>query len=176
VFDLTKPDSIFILVPLAHSPDISYALLKVRTLELDKKDISRILCRPEEDIGIDNALYDEKYPDEIKTTKLIEKDDPKLDHRYPKRPFYGGHHLFDILTVSAEILVKIKYPDFKGLPVVAKMDMRFRKMVRPEAKLLVQLKLLRNYKNKAVVFSGVIIDEHGDFVVEALLKGTPVKF
>jgi 3-hydroxymyristoyl/3-hydroxydecanoyl-(acyl carrier protein) dehydratase len=77
-----------------------------------------------------------------------------------------------LIDLTTELLVKKRFPSLICLPVLITNDTRFRKPVVPEIELLIQVKLLRNYKGRIGIFSGVIADRKGDIVAENISKGT----
>ena len=137
----------------------------------DSRAIAGLLDIPEERVKVDRYLYVEEHPDEIKAWKVISKDDPDL-RQYEGELYYPATSLFELIDITTELLVKKMLPAMKGLPAMVTTDIRFKKPVRPETELLIQVKLLRNYKGRIGIFSGVIADSEGDIVAENISKGT----
>jgi len=136
----------------------------------DKKTIARLLDMPEGKVKIDRFSYDKKFPDEIKAWKFIGLRDPDL-RRFKGKPYYPATALLLLIDLAAELLVTNRFIGLGALPALVATDTRFRKPVIPENELLIQVKLLRNYKRKIGIFSGVIADREGDVVAENIFKG-----
>jgi 3-hydroxymyristoyl/3-hydroxydecanoyl-(acyl carrier protein) dehydratase len=143
-------------------------------MESDRKAIAKILDMPEEKVGIDRCSYVPEFPDEIKAWKFIAKTDPAL-RRYQNNLYYPPSALISLIDLVTELLFRNRFSGLGGLPALVANDSRFRKPVMPENKLLIQVKLLRNYKGKIGIFSGVIADREGDIVAENISKGTIIK-
>ena len=140
-------------------------------MKTDRGAIAQLLNIPKENVKVDRYLYVDEYPNEIKAWKVISKDDPEL-RRYEGELYYPVTSLFVLIDIATELLVKKRFPTIVGLPAMVATDTRFRKPVRPETELLIQVKLLRNYKGKIGIFSGVIADREGDIIAENISKGT----
>ena len=143
-------------------------------MEGDKKAIAKLLDMPEEQIGIDRYSYAPEFPDEIKAWKFIGKTDPTL-RRYQNNLYYPPSALTSLIDLVTELLFRNKFRGLDGFPAIVTSDSRFRKPVMPENELLIQVKLLRNYKGRIGIFSGVIADREGDIVAENISKGTIIK-
>jgi hypothetical protein len=143
-------------------------------MNTDKSAIAKLLDIAEEKVKIDCYLYVKKFPDEIKAWKLIGRKDPDL-RRYKSEFYYPASGLMILIDQVTELLVNKRFPSLGALPALVGTDTRFRKPVAPESRLLIQVKLLRNYKGKIGIFSGVIADQEGDIVAENISKGAMIK-
>jgi 3-hydroxymyristoyl/3-hydroxydecanoyl-(acyl carrier protein) dehydratase len=140
-------------------------------MSTEKKEIAELLSIPEEKVRIDRYRYTSDFPNEIKAWRFIGKKDPQL-REYKHRFFYPASDLILLIDLATELLVRKRYPSLEGLPGLVGSDTRFRKPVLPETELLIQVKLLRNYKGRIGIFTGVIADGKGDIVAENISKGT----
>lgn len=140
-------------------------------METDKKAIAGLLETTEEKIELDRYAYDPAFPEEIKTWKTIRKGDPAL-RSYQRRLYYPPTALAALLDLTTELLFRVRFNSRGVIPALIANDVRFRKPVMPENQLLIQVKLLRNYKGRIGIFSGVIADREGDIVAENISKGT----
>jgi 3-hydroxymyristoyl/3-hydroxydecanoyl-(acyl carrier protein) dehydratase len=140
-------------------------------MESDKKAIAKLLDMPEEKVGIDRCSYAPEFPDEIKAWKFIGKTDPVL-RRYQNNLYYPPSALISLIDLVTELLFRNRFSGVGRFPALVANDSRFRKPVMPENNLLIQVKLLRNYKGRIGIFSGVIADREGDIVAENISKGT----
>ena len=143
-------------------------------METDKRAIGKFLNVPQRKIKVDRYLYDERFPNELKAWKFIGDKEPEL-RRYKGRPYYPEAAIMVLVDQVTELLVKKRFVDLDALPGLVDIDMRFRKPVVPEGELLVQVKLLRNYKDKLAIFSGVVVDTKGDIVAENISTGALIK-
>jgi hypothetical protein len=141
---------------------------------IDRKSIADLLNMPETQVRIDRYFYTLDYPDEIKAWKSIDRGDPDL-RRYHNKFYYPASSLMVLIDLATELLVTMKFGSLGGLPGLVANDTRFRKPVTPDNELLIQVKLLRNYKGRIGIFSGVIADREGDIVAENISKGTIIK-
>jgi hypothetical protein len=143
-------------------------------MKIEKKAIAELLDMSEEAVRMDHCLYDLKFPDEIKAWKKIDGTDPQL-RVHDGKQYYPASDLMVLINLATEVLLKKRFHDLlTGLPVLLTSDMRFKKLVTPDTELLIQVKLLRNYKGRIGVFSGVIADSDGDIVAENISKGTTI--
>jgi 3-hydroxymyristoyl/3-hydroxydecanoyl-(acyl carrier protein) dehydratase len=140
----------------------------------DREAIARLLDIPRENVKIDRYAYHEKFPDEIKAWKFIGKNDPDL-RKYQGKLYYPAASLMLLIDLATELLVKKRFAGLDALPGLIATDTRFKKPVTPETELLIQVKLLRNYKGKIAIFSGVIADLEKDIVLENIFKGALIK-
>jgi hypothetical protein len=142
-------------------------------MDTDRQEIARLLGITEDKVKIDRYLYTQKYPDEIKAWRFIGNRDPQL-RQYHGRLYYPASEMMVLIDLATELLVKKRFPSLTGVPGLVTNDTRFRKPVVPETELLIQVKLLRNYKGRIGIFSGVIADKKGDIVAENLSKGAVI--
>lgn len=142
--------------------------------EGDKKDIARLLKMQPGRIKIDRFEYSSSFPDEIKAWKIVSGTDPDL-REYEGKLYYPAGALIELIDLTTELLVKHRFTGMDGLPGLVATDTRFRKPVTAEDELLVQVKLLRNYKGRIGIFSGVIADRAGDIVAENVSKGVIIR-
>jgi hypothetical protein len=140
-------------------------------MKIEKKALSELLNIPEETLRLDKCLYDPQFPDEIKAWKWIDKTNRELLSHEGKL-YYPASELMVLINLATEALVRMKFPRVKGLPVLLTCDMRFKKLVKPDNELLIQVKLLKTYKGRIGVFTGVIADSEEDIVAENIAKGT----
>lgn len=143
-------------------------------MEGDKKATAKLLGIPEEKVEIDRYFYDQAFPDEVKAWKFIGRDHPAL-RSYQGRLYYPPTALIGLLDLTTELLFRLRFSRLGAIPALVANDSRFRKPVMPDNQLLIQVKLLRNYKGRIGLFSGVIADRKGDIVAETLSKGTIIK-
>jgi len=140
----------------------------------DKNVIADLLDMHETQVKIDRYFYTSDYPDEIKAWKLIGRGDPDL-RRFQGKSYYPASALMVLIDLATELLVKSRFSTIVGLPGLVANETRFRKPVTPENELLIQVKMLRNYKGRIGIFSGVIADRDGDIVAENISKGTIIR-
>lgn len=140
-------------------------------MEGDRKDIARLLGMAEEKVEMDRFAYSPAFPDEVKAWKLLTSHHPAL-RTYQKRLYFPPTALISLLDLTTELLFRLRFSELNAIPALVANDSRFRKPVMPENTLLVQVKLLRNYKGRIGIFSGVIADRKGDIVAETISKGT----
>ncbi len=140
-------------------------------METDRKAIITLLDLPEEKVDIDRYSYTTAFPDEVKAWRFIGKADPAL-RSYQNTLYYPPPALISLLDLVTELLFRLRFNGTSAIPLLIANDSRFRKPVTPENELLIQVKLLRNYKGKIGVFAGVIANREGDIVAENICKET----
>jgi hypothetical protein len=143
-------------------------------MENDRKAIAALLGMPEEQVDLDRFLYEAAYPDEIKAWRFIGKSHPQL-RSYAGRLYYPPSALVNLLDLTMELLFRNRFDRKDVIPALLTNDTRFRKPVIPENELLIQVKLIRNYKQKIGIFAGAVVDRQGDIVAENISKGTIVE-
>jgi hypothetical protein len=136
----------------------------------DREAIARLLNISSIRVKLDKFEYVSQFPDEIKAWKLVSLIDPDL-RIYEGKLYYPAAALIELIDLATELLVKKRFAWLNGLPGLVSTDTRFRKPVMAENELLIQVKLLRNYKGRIGIFSGVIADRDGDIVAENISKG-----
>ena len=139
-------------------------------MDSDKDAIAKMLDLPEQKVLIDRYLYTKEFPDEIKAWKSVGPKDPDL-RRYLDKFYYPADVLIALIDRATELLVKMRFPDLNSFSGIIATETRFRKLVMPENTLLVQVKLLRTYRGRLAIFSGVVADKDGDIVAENMSKG-----
>ena len=147
---------------------------KENSCESDRKAVAKLLSMASEQIKIDRFEYLAKFPDEIKAWKFVAETDPDL-RQFQGKLYYPAAALIELIDVTTELLVKIRFVGLDGLPGLVATDTRFRKTVMAENELLIQVKLLRDYKGRIGIFSGVIADRDGDIVAENISKGVIIR-
>ena len=140
----------------------------------DREAIARLLNMSSGQIKIDRFEYVAKFPDEIKAWKSVGRTDPDL-RGYQGKLFYPAAALIELIDLTTELLVKKRFAGLDGLPGLVATETRFRKPVMAENELLIQVKLLRDYKGRIGIFSGVIADHDGDIVAENISKGVIIR-
>jgi 3-hydroxymyristoyl/3-hydroxydecanoyl-(acyl carrier protein) dehydratase len=140
----------------------------------DREAIARLLGMPREAVGIDRFEYAEAFPDEVKVWKFVTATDQAL-RTYQNRLYYPPTALISLLDLSTELLFRLRFSDLEAIPALIASDSRFRSPVMPPNELLIVVKLLRNYKGRIGIFSGVIADRKGDIAAETITKGTILK-
>jgi len=147
---------------------------KESSYRADTEAIAKLLDMPPERIKIDRFQYLDQFPDEIKAWKFVGQADPDL-RQYQGKFYYPVAALIELIDLTTELLVKSRFTGLDGLPGLVATDTRFRKPVMAENELLIQVKLLRNYKGRIGIFSGVIADREGDIVAENISKGVIIR-
>ncbi len=140
-------------------------------MEGDRRAIAKMLDMPEKSVRIDRYSYTSDFPDEVTAWALIRRDNPEL-RRYQANLYYPPSALTWLIDLVTELLFRLRFDSPDGVPGIVANNTRFRKPVMPDIELLIRVKLLRNYKGKIGIFSGVIADENRDIVAENISKGT----
>lgn len=131
---------------------------------LNKENLEEILPHRGEAMMIDKIIFEN---DDIKGTKFISTNDKYFEGHFPGNPVYPGHYLDEMQCLVAAILVKIKFPEVNGLPmVVAKNGVHYKKAVVPGDSLVISASLLESKFNRLFDFNTQIHNQNGKLVAE----------
>ena len=100
-------------------------------MDLDRKQIGKLLNLSEEYIVIDKAIYDPDYPNDIKALKLLAKDDIDFKSHIPDYLVYPDYAIEKILNQGIRLLVRLLYPDLKGIPAAMIEHIKLRGQLYP---------------------------------------------
>jgi 3-hydroxymyristoyl/3-hydroxydecanoyl-(acyl carrier protein) dehydratase len=143
-------------------------------MDLDRKQIGKLLNLSEEYIVIDKAIYDPDYPNDIKAFKLLARDDIDFKSHIPDYLVYPDYAIEKILNQGIRLLVRLLYPDLKGIPAAMIEHTKLRGQLYPNDQMTVLIKKWQN-RSKIAKFEIGIVNQKGTIVYESTIYGTLIK-
>jgi len=143
-------------------------------MDLDRKQIGKLLNLSEEYIVIDKAIYDPDYPNDIKAFKLLAKDDIDFKSHIPDYLVYPDYAIEKILNQGIRLLVRLLYPDLKGIPAAMIEHIKLRGQLYPKDQITVLIKKWQD-RTRIAKFEIGIANQKGTIVYESTIYGTLIK-
>jgi 3-hydroxymyristoyl/3-hydroxydecanoyl-(acyl carrier protein) dehydratase len=143
-------------------------------VDLDRKQIGKLLGLSEGYIVIDKAIYDPDYPNDIKAFKLLAKDDIDFKSHIPDYAVYPDYAIEKILNQGIRLLVRLLYPDLKGIPAAMIEHIKLRGQLYPSDQITVLIKKWQN-RNMIAKFEIGIVNQKKTIVYESTIYGTLIK-
>ena len=143
-------------------------------MDLDRKQIGKLLNLSEEYIVIDKAIYDPGYPNDIKAFKLLAKDDIDFKSHIPDYLVYPDYAIEKVLNQGIRLLVRLLYPDLKGIPAAMIEHIKLRGQLYPNDQITVLIKKWQN-RSRIAKFEIGIVNQKGIIVYESTIYGTLIK-
>jgi 3-hydroxymyristoyl/3-hydroxydecanoyl-(acyl carrier protein) dehydratase len=144
-------------------------------MDLDRKQIGKLLGLPAEHVVIDKAVYDPNYPNDIKAFKLLAKDDIDFKSHIPDYLVYPDYAIGKILNQGIRLLVCLLYPDLKDVPAAMIEHIKLRGQLYPNDQVSVLIKKWQN-RSRIAKFEVVIENQKGQIVHESTIYGTLIKW
>lgn len=143
-------------------------------VDLNRKQIGRLLKLSEEHVVIDRAVYDPVYPNDLKIHKLLAKDDIDFSSHIPGYQIYPNYAIVKILNQGIRLLVRLLYPDLKDIPVGMIEHTKLRGQLYPDDEMNVLIKKWQD-RSKTAKFEIAIENQKGVLVYESTVYGTIIK-
>ena len=143
-------------------------------MNLNGKEIGRLLKLSEQYIVIDKAMYDPDYPDDLKAFKLLAKDDIDFKSHISDYFVYPDYAIGKILNQGIRLLVCLLYPDFKDIPAAMIEHAKLRGQLYPNDQMNILIKKWQD-RSKIAKFEIVIENQKGMIVYESTIYGTLIK-
>jgi 3-hydroxymyristoyl/3-hydroxydecanoyl-(acyl carrier protein) dehydratase len=143
-------------------------------MNLNGKEIGRLLKLGEQYIVIDKAIYDPDYPNDLKAFKLLAKDDIDFKSHISDYFVYPDYAIGKILNQGIRLLVCLLYPDFKDIPAAMIEHIKLRGQLYPNDQMNILIKKWQD-RSKIAKFEIVIENQKGMIVYEATIYGTLIK-
>jgi hypothetical protein len=141
---------------------------------LTRKQIGDMLKLASEYVIIDKAVYDPKYPEEVKVSKILAEDDIDFISHIPDYFVYPDYAIAKVLNQGIRLLVRLLYPEVDDIPVGMIEHTKLRAILRPNDQLNVLIKKWQT-KNKIARFEIGIENQKGTIVYESTVYGTLLK-
>ena len=143
-------------------------------MDLERKQIGQLLKLPEKYVVIDNALYDPDYPNDLRVSKLLAKDDIDFKSHISDYPVYPDYAIGKILNQGIRLLVSLLNPDLKDIPVAMIEHIKLRGQLYPDDQITVLIKKWQN-RTRIAKFEIGIENQRGMIVYESTIYGTVIK-
>jgi 3-hydroxyacyl-[acyl-carrier-protein] dehydratase len=143
---------------------------------ISKEDVLRLLPHRGKALKIDRAIFVCGKVDSIFAYKLIRAEDPDFEGHYPGNPIYPGNSMIEGANLAAALLIKMLYPDISGLPLSAKVEIEFIRVVKPGSELEINVHLVSSFEqkgSKTFRFSVEIRNEKNKKVASGFVEGKP---
>ena len=143
-------------------------------MNLDRKQIGELLKLPAEYIVIDKAIYDQDYPNDLKVTKLLAKDDINFKSHIPDHLVYPDYAIGKIVNQGIRLLVYLLYPNLGDIPVGMIEHIKLRGQLYPNDRMNILIKRWQD-RSKIAKFEIGIENQKGMLVYESTVYGTLIK-
>ena len=143
-------------------------------MNLDKKGIGELLKLPEKYIVIDGATYDPAYPNDLKVSKFLAKDDKDFASHIPDYLVYPDYAIGKIMNQGIRLLICLLYPSLTDIPVGMIEHVKLRGQLYPNDQLRALIKKWQD-RSKVAKFEIVAENQNGVIVFESTVYGTLIK-
>lgn len=143
-------------------------------MNLNRKMIGELLKLPEKYIVIDTATYDPDYPNDLKISKLLAKDDADFTSHISDYLVYPDYAIGKIMNQGIRLLICLLYPHLTDIPVGMIEHIKLRGQLYPNDQLRVLIKKWQD-RSKVAKFEIVAENQSGMVVFESTIYGTLIK-
>ncbi len=143
-------------------------------MDLDKKQIGRLLKLPEKYIVIDKAVYDPDYPNDLKLSKFLAENDVEFRSHIPDYLVYPDYAIGKIVNQGIRLLVCLLYPSLDDIPVGMIERTKLRGLLYPDDHITMVIKKWQD-RNRIAKFEVAIENQKGVLTYESTIYGTVVK-
>jgi 3-hydroxymyristoyl/3-hydroxydecanoyl-(acyl carrier protein) dehydratase len=143
-------------------------------MDLTRKQIGKLLKLAEKYVVIDKAMYDPNYPNDLKISKFLAKDDIDFTSHIPDYLVYPDYAIVKIVNQGIRLLISLLYPSLKDIPVGMIEHIKLRGVLYPNDQINVVIKKWQE-RSKIAKFEIGIENQKGTLVYESTIHGTLVK-
>ena len=143
-------------------------------MNLDRKQIGKLLKLSEQHIVVDQAIYDPGYPNDLRVLKLLAKDDVDFTGHISDYPIYPDYAIGKIVNQGIRLLISLLYPNLKDVPVGMIERIKLRGLLYPNDQINVFIKKWQE-RDRIAKFEIGIENQHGILVYESTIYGTLIK-
>jgi 3-hydroxymyristoyl/3-hydroxydecanoyl-(acyl carrier protein) dehydratase len=142
--------------------------------KISRKKIGKMLGLPERHIIIDEAHYNQAFPDEIKLLKTLDEKDPDFSSHIPGHPIYPDYAVYKLINQGIRLMIALLYPDHKGIPVGMIERTKFRGRLYPGDTIHA---VIKKWQERSMVakFEIAIENQKGKLTYESTIYGTLVE-
>jgi len=143
-------------------------------MNLNRKQIGKLLKLSEDYVVIDKAVYDPQYPNDLRVVKLLAKDDIDFISHISGYHIYPDYAIAKIVNEGIRRLVCLLYPDLKDIPVGMIEHIKLRGQLYPNDEMNILIKKWQD-RSKIAKFEIGIENQRGFLVYESTVYGTPIE-
>ncbi len=143
-------------------------------MDLDRKQIGRLLKLREKYVVIDTAVYDPDYPNDLKVFKSLAHNDIEFASHIPDYLVYPDYAIGKIVNQGIRLLISLLYPNLKDIPVGMIEHVKLRGLLYPDDRMNVLIKKWQE-RSKTAKFEVAIENQRGILVYESTIYGTLIK-
>ena len=143
-------------------------------MNLTRKEIGKLLKLAEKYIVIDEAIYNPGYPNDLKVSKFLAKDDSDFKSHITDYLVYPDYAIGKIVNQGIRLLVCLLYPNLKDIPVGMIEHIKLRGLLYPNDQMSVVIKKWQD-RSKIAKFEIGIENQKGLLVYESTVYGTLIK-
>jgi len=140
-------------------------------MNLTRKQIAKLLKLAEKYIVIDEAIYDPDYPNDLKVSKYLAKDDTDFTSHITDYLVYPDYAIGKTVNQGIRLLVCLLYPNLKGIPVGMIEHIKLRGLLYPNDEMKIVIKKWQD-RNKIAKLEIGIENQKGILVYESTVYGT----
>ena len=143
-------------------------------MNLTRKEIGKLLKLAEKYIVIDEAIYNPGYPNDLKVSKFLGKDDIDFTSHITDYLVYPDYAIGKTVNQGIRLLVCLLYPNLKGIPVGMIEHIKLRGLLYPNDEMKIVIKKWQD-RNKIAKLEIGIENQKGILVYESTVYGTLIK-
>jgi 3-hydroxymyristoyl/3-hydroxydecanoyl-(acyl carrier protein) dehydratase len=143
-------------------------------MNLTRKQIGKLLKLAEAYVVADKAMYDPKYPNELKISKKLAEDDIDFTSHIQDYLVYPDYAIAKIVNQGIRLLVCLLYPNLKDTPVGMIEHIKLRGLLYPNDRMNVLIKKWQD-RSKIAKFEIGIENQMEKLVYESTVYGTLIK-
>ncbi|HBL24509.1 MAG TPA: hypothetical protein DDZ40_10400 [Deltaproteobacteria bacterium] len=143
-------------------------------MNLNRKQIGKLLELSESYVVIDKAVYDPQYPNDLRVVKLLAKDDIDFISHISGYHIYPDYAIAKIVNQGIRLLVCLLYPDLKDIPVGMIEHIKLRGQLYPGDEMNALIKKWQD-RSRIAKFEIGIENQRGFLVYESTVYGTPIE-
>lgn len=143
-------------------------------MNLNRKQIGKLLELSENYVVIDKAVYDPQYPNDVRVVKLLAKDDIDFISHISGYHIYPDYAIAKIVNQGIRLLVCLLYPDLKDIPVGMIEHIKLRGQLYPNDEMNILIKKWQD-RSRIAKFEIGIENQRGILVYESTIYGTPIE-
>lgn len=143
-------------------------------MNLDRKQIGKLLKLSEDHIVIDQATYDTNYPNDLRILKLLAKDDIDFKSHISNHLIYPDYAIGKVVNQGIRLLIALLRPNLRDIPVGMIEHIKLRGLLYPNDRMSVLIKKWQE-RSKIAKFEIAIENQKGVLVYESTVYGTLIK-
>ncbi len=143
-------------------------------MNLNKKQIGKLLKLSVDYVVIDRAVYDPDFPNDLKVLKLLAKDDVDFKSHISDYHIYPDYAIGKVVNQGIRLLISLLYPDLKDIPAGMIEHIKLRGQLYPNDEMSVMIKEWQ-VRSKIAKFEIAVENQKGVLVYESTVYGTLIE-